>query len=362
MRTFMVALVPFVLVCLWGLFVFVFDGFVCRYPGHPQVPEIDYLHNAMSAYKEKTSQYPPSLSDANVRDRKIRFMRHVQVAYSNSNYGTTATDFDTLRDNLREAGKLGTNSQPYTYRDANGAVQLLDLNTLDQAEALVFWLGGFPTPCNANGIPVAQYRTYGFNLDKDNPLRRDSIAAESTDPMRFRTIAQMEFKQDRFADNDDDGWLEYLPQPYKEGTLAAPFVYFDAPTYVASTTPEGKPFDITNLLGYPRQGDPGAANLAAAWGLAVPFAEQYDVTGAKPMRWRNPQSFQIIHPGKDGMYSTGETGDLEQAMRFSVFPSGETYSKVDNFKSVKSYSDEELDNLNNVSKATVDEARRQSGS
>lgn len=327
--------------------------------------EIDQLHNAMSAYKEKTGQYPPSLSDLTVADRKVRFMRHLQVAFSNSNYGVTPTSFDTLRNNLRTAGQLGTNSQAYQFRDASGSVQLLDLNTLDQAEALVFWLAGFPTPCNASGVPAAAVRTYGFNLDKDNPMRRDSAAAEATDPLRFRTIAQMEFKQDRFGDNDNDGWLEYLPGVYTQGTISAPFVYFDAPTYVASTTPPGTAFNITNLLGYPRATDTSGSNsgtasgLAASWGLAVPMAEQYDVGGAVPMRWRNPQNFQIICPGKDGMYSSGESGDLTAAMRFSVYPGGDTYTKAGNYKTRTSYSIEELDNLNNLGKVTVDEARQQ---
>jgi hypothetical protein len=330
--------------------------------GHIYDPsmEIDQLHNAMRAYKEKASQYPPSLSDANVSDRKVRFMRHLQIAFSNSNYGVTSAHFDNLRENLRTPDKLGTASQAYTYRDAAGSVQLLDLNTLDQAEALVFWLSGFPTPCNTAGFPVAQVRSYGFNLDKDNPMRRDSLAAESTEPMRFRSFQQMEFKQDRLADNDNDGWLEYLPQAHKEGTLAAPFVYFDAPTYVASTTPEGQPFDIVNLLGYPRQGDTEAAKLAAAWGLAVPMAQQYDVTGAKPMLWRNPQNFQIVAPGRDGEYSAGETSDLATAMRFSIYPTGETYSKADNYKTPSTYSRPELDNLNNLGTVTLDVSRQQS--
>lgn len=329
------------------------------------VLEIDQLHNAMSAYKERSSQYPPSLSELTVADRKVRFMRHLQVAFSNSNYGVTASHFDTLRNSLRTTGQLGTASQAYQFRDSSGSVQLLDLNTLDQAEALVFWLAGFPTPCNASGTPVAAFRTYGFNLDKDNPMRRDSIAAESNDPMRFRTQPLMEFKQDRFADNDNDGWLEYLPQAAKEGTIAAPFVYFDAPTYVAAVTPPGTTFNITNLLGYPRATDSSGTNsgtasgLAASWGMAVPMAEQYDVGGAVPMKWRNPQNFQIICPGKDGMYSSGETGDLTAAMRFSVYPGGDTYTKAGNYKTRGSYSLEELDNLNNLGKVTVDEARQQ---
>jgi len=334
------------------------------------VMEIEQLHNAMSAYKEKSSQYPPALADLTLADRKVRFMRHLQVAFSNSNYGVTTASFDALRESLRIPGRLGTASQAYQYRNASGSVQLLDLSTLDQAEALVFWLAGFPTPCNAAGIPVAPTRVYGFNLDKDNPMRRDSVAAESTDPMRFRTIAQMEFKQDRFADNDNDGWLEYLPQAHKEGTIAAPFVYFDAPTYVASTTPPGQTFNITNLLGYPRATDSTistttgavsatATGLAASWGLAVPMAEQYDVGGAIPMRWRNDKNFQIICPGKDGAYSEGVAGDLAAAMRFSVYPGGDTYNKAGAYKARTSYSIPELDNLTNLGTTTLDEARQQ---
>lgn len=329
------------------------------------VMEIDQLHNAMSAYKEKTGQYPPCLGELTVTDRKVRFMRHLQVAYSNSNYGVTAAHFDNLRNNLMAAGRFGTASQAYTYRDASGSPALLDLYKLDQAEALVFWLGGFPTPCNSAGTPVAPSRLYGFNLDKDNPMRRDSTAAESTDPMRFRDIGKMEFKQDRFADIDGDGWLEYMPQAYQEGTQPAPFVYFDAPTYVASTTPPGAAFNITNLLGYPRATDtngtasPTASGLAAIWGLAVPMAMQYDVGGAVPMQWRNDKNFQIICPGRDQAYSAGETGDLTAAMRFSVYPGGDTYTKAGGYKTRTSYSIQELDNLNNLGTVTLDAARSQ---
>lgn len=329
---------------------------------NPAAMELEQLHNAMLAYKEKTGQYPPCCAAGEgAKQRRVRFMRHLEVAFPNSRYGTSEAGFEMLREALRTPGKLGTDSQPYTYRKADGSASLLDLDTLDPAEALVFWLGGFPTPCDASAMPIAQQRTYGFNLDKDNPFRRDSVATESTDPMRFRDLGKMEFKQDRFADNDDDGWLEYLLQAHKEGTVAAPFVYFDSPTYVASTTPEGQPFNIVNL-GYPRSGDPKAAELAAKWGLAFPLAEHYDVSGATPLRWRNPNSFQIISPGEDQVYSAPETGDLAAAIRFSVYPSGDTYQKADGFTKRTSYSIQELDNFNNLGTVSLDEARQRAKS
>lgn len=324
-----------------------------------QVMGIEQLHNAMSGYKESVGQYPPCLGDAVVADRKGRFMRHVQVAFSNSNYGVTEAHFNNMKTYLQTVNSLGNGAQPYQFRDSSGTVKLLDLNTLDQAEALVFWLAGFPTPCNSAGVPAAPTRTYGFNKDRDNPFRRDSAATEATDPLRFRTEPRMEFKQDRFADADNDGWLEYLPTRVVEGTQQAPYVYFDAPTYVASTTPPGATFNITNLLGYPRHQEAAAPGLAASWGLAVPMAEQYDAGGAVPMRWQNPQSFQIIAPGKDGMYSAGETGDLAAAMRFSVYPTGDTYTKAGSYKTKGPYSVAELDNLNNLGKTTLDGARQQ---
>jgi prepilin-type N-terminal cleavage/methylation domain-containing protein len=322
--------------------------------------EIEQLSNAMNGYKEANVQYPPSMSELVVTERKIHFMRHVQAAFTNANLGVTAAHFDNLRNAMRTVNGLGTGSQAYTFA-LNGSATLVDLNTLDQAEALVFWLGGMPTPCKPDGTPVASNRLFGFNKDRDSPFKRDAATQEATDPLRFRTNPYFDFKPERLADLDGDGWLEYLPQNPSGGSLIAPFVYFDADTYTRSTTAPGvTPFNITNQTGYPRFQDATAPGLAAEWGMAVPLARTFDVTGKVPVAWQNEKSFQIIAPGKDGKYGAPVSGALDAAMRLPVFPSGETYTKAGGYKadSRTSYAIEELDNLTNLGRYTLDEARQ----
>jgi len=325
-----------------------------------QLVEISQLHDAMNAYKEKRVQYPPCMAETDIDSRKVHFMRHIQVAFPNANFGLTAKNFDTLGNSIRIADGFGTGTQAYTYRSADGSVQLLDLNTLDQAEALVFWLGGMPTPCKADGSPVAAIKNFGFNKDFDSPFKRDSLAQEATNPLNFRTSPHFDFRQERLFDNDNDGWLEYLPQASVGNTYTAPFVYFDSDTYNRGTTaPEVSPFNVVNLAGYPRHQDPQASVLAAEWGLAVPLVESYDPSGNKRIVWKQATSFQIIAPGKDGKYSANPGGDLAAAMRLTVFPSGDTYPRSGGYTSrTSSYANEELDNLVNFSSSTLDESRQ----
>jgi len=238
--------------------------------GHPDpraIIEMSQLHDAISAYKEKRVQYPPCMAETDIDSRKVHFMRHIQVAFTNANYGVTSGNFDTLRNSIRTANGFGTGTQAYTFRAADGSVQLLDLNMLDQAEALVFWLGGMPTPCKADGSPVAAIRNFGFNKDSDSPFKRDSAVQEQSvqlGALVFRTDPFFDFRQERLFDNDNDGWLEYLPQASVGNTYTAPFVYFDSDTYNRGTTvPEVSPFNVVNLAGYPRDQDPQASKLAA---------------------------------------------------------------------------------------------------
>jgi len=326
--------------------------------GDPFV-ELSQMHDAMSAYKEKWTEYPPCMAETDVASRKVHFMKHVKAAFYSANLGDTPADFDKLSNNLKTPDGFGSGSQAYTFRAIDGSATSLDLNTLDQAEALVFWLGGMPTPCKADGSPVAAIKNFGFNIDRDVPFKRDSVSLEGKDALVFRTIPFYDFRQERLFDNDNDGWLEYLPQPSVENTYTAPFVYFDSDTYNRSTTvPEGSPFTVANLAGYPRDQDPKAAMLAAEWGLAMPYAKAYDPTWQKPLVWIQATTFQIIAPGKDGKYSANPGGDLAAAMRVTVFPSGDTYPKAGGYVGrTSSYSNEELDNLTNFSSSTLKESR-----
>ena len=97
------------------------------------IVEIGQLQTAIQSYKEKHLQYPPCMAEINVVNRKVHFMRHVQVAFTNANYGTASGNYDNLRNNLMSG--TGLTSQPYNYKDSTGDIKTLDLNSLDQAEA-----------------------------------------------------------------------------------------------------------------------------------------------------------------------------------------------------------------------------------
>lgn len=324
------------------------------------VVEIGQLQTAIQSYKEKHLQYPPCMAEINVVNRKVHFMRHVQVAFTNANYGTSSANFDQLRSGLMSTAVSTFSSQPYNYKDATGDIKTLDLNSLDQAEAIVFWLGGFPTPYNSgSAASIANRRIFGFHRDQDSPFRRDATGAEGLDPLRYRTEPFYQFDETRLTDQDDDGWFEYLPMPQVGSAVVAPFVYFDADSYSTASTSTGTALEI-QIYGYPRLGDRNSVENAGLWGLAVPCASYMDPTNTSPMLWANPESFQIQCGGLDGMFSAS-VDELSQAMRVVVFPGGQVYHKTDGYSKQESLSVEESDNLSNLSSNTLDGARQESG-
>jgi hypothetical protein len=272
--------------------------------------ELGQLTTAIQAYYEKSQDYPPCLAVANHADRKVRFMRHVQIAFPNSGYGTSSKQFDVIRDNLMTG--TGVTSQPYNYKNAAGDFKPLDLETLDAAEVIVFWLGGFPTPINPQSHnSIANRRIFGFHRDADAPFRRDALRAEGLDPLRYRTDPMYQFDETRLVDHDDDGWLEYLPFPQQGAAVVAPYVYFDAATYSwADLSPEG-----LEAVGYPKNKD-----LANAWGVARPLFEAFNPNDAKKTAWGNPKTFQIVVGGFDGRYGPELLQNRSEVRVLSVSP------------------------------------------
>src|SRR6185437_2035221 len=78
--------------------------------------------------------------------RNNRILAHLRKAYPRfylSGYGTGAAQ-GTLQYAAQQAFAVST--QAYTSNPPNGVSTWGDMNNLDAAEALVFWLGGFPAP------------------------------------------------------------------------------------------------------------------------------------------------------------------------------------------------------------------------
>lgn len=311
--------------------------------------EIDQLSQAMAGYKQTRIQYPPCMGTINLNNRKMEFLRHISLAFTNANYGTTTTHFNNL----------STTVGSY-YNYLNGAsTATLSLHNLDQAEALVFWLGGFPTPVTSTGGPIANRRLFGFHRDEDNPFQR-IVAFEAGAPLQFRTDPLFSFEETRLTDVDNDGWLEYCPLAQRSGEKNAPYVYFDSYTYGGSTNLSGTSW---RHYGYPRPDNngtaaPQASFVAEMFGIASPMASMIDPSKSQTTRWVNSTGIQIICGGLDGMYSTGvpQGATLSDAQRTVTFPQGEAYSGTQ-FTTVGGLSREDLDNQTNLSNKTIDGAR-----
>lgn len=314
--------------------------------------EVDHLSQAMQAYKERQIQFPPSMTNLSITDRRLAFMRHVQIAFPNCAYGTSIANFNTVASNISGAWA-------YNYLNASGSAAGLNLNTLDQAEALVFWLSGFPTPYNAaTKLPVAGRKMFCFHRDSDNPFKRDASNVEGLEPLRFRTDPNFQFDPLRLVDNDQDGWPEYVPVTPSTSTPTAPYVYFDGDAYSDSVN-----HSTIKHCGYPRITDaaisPTAANLASQWGVAAPMALFFDPNGTNPTRWAKDTSFQIVCAGLDGLYTTPVTS-LTDGQRIPVFPSGQVYLAPSGYSTQSFYTNAELDNLTNLANNSLDQAKTQS--
>lgn len=306
------------------------------------IVEIGQLQTAMQSYKEKHDQFPPCLADARVKDRKLRFMRHFKKAFENSAYGTSEQAFDRLNAQIQNGLK---EYQAYNFKDAKGTIRPLDLGTLDAAESLVFWLGGFPTPYDPQTkASIANRRIFGFHHDADDPIRRDAAGTEGLDPLRYRSEPFYQFDETRLSDVDDDGWFEYLPFPQVEGAIVAPFVYFDAVCYVDSGAKQ--------LLATVRY--PADAVLAKRFRFAVPYAVSF-APSMDAVMWHNPESFQIICGGLDGVYDVEPLPGFDR--RIVVLPAGNVYRLPRPL--VEAMSVEESDNLTNISPNTIDDWRQE---
>ena len=304
--------------------------------------DIQSLNAAMQSYKADHKQYPPDLSDINYSYRQTRFQNHIGLAFPRC-----GTSYATLKSYILNNTYK---SYGYNYIASGGSATPLNLDTMDQAEALVFWLGGFPTPYTQTGtpMPLASRKLFGFHTDVTNPFRLDSGTGTN---IAYRTTSLMDFDETRLVDQDQDGWYEYVPRGSVQGTngKTPPYVYFDAGSYTQVWTGKTPPFCAYPM---PRPSDPNGQmqTLMQAWGNAVPYCQWYYASASPPMaQWINPTTFQIISAGGDGTYGNPTSSNV----RIPSFPYGATWTVP---QLTQSYWDQaELDNITNFTKGTIDQ-------
>lgn len=300
--------------------------------------EIGQLDTALQSYKDDRGAYPPNCGDANPTVRANRILLHVRKAFPRwqlrDNSGAiVSSTYANLQARIGGAGAFS--GMGYNYVDQSGNTQLLNIDRLDQAEALVFWLGGPPTPLNNSGVPITNLRLYGFSADVQDPFNL----------VGSRLDKKFEFDDSRLVDTDGDGWLEYAPAGNALASVMPPYVYFDGAGYNTTTLANATP----TFLSYPSATSGnypfgmGSTALMSEWGAAIAYASDLgNATGNPPIpiTWINPEKFQIVWSGRDNIYH-----DPAQTLLLKQFPLGTNYSREDS------------DNLTNFTTATLEAAR-----
>jgi prepilin-type N-terminal cleavage/methylation domain-containing protein len=298
-------MVILIIALLMGLVTAVYFGVYVKGQTTKVVVELDGLATAIEHYKQDRKAYPPSFAayDGGLLSEGL-VVRHVSAAFPRYNAGgTTAGDGDGAAEGWDDlaadvfAGTVGAqNPDAPGYDVADG----LDLNTLDQAEALVFWLAGLPSR-------TEESKTIGFSLNPLNPFESGIVQPANRTPRLFQ------FEPGRLVDRDLDGWWEYVPDMRTTSGETPPFVYFDSTTY--NVWDGDMTADAFGVAPYPSSamgavrgpaGTGGAPNLLATWGQAWPWLRlPYDTMAMPPVarnQWLNSDTFQIVCSGLDGVY------------------------------------------------------------
>lgn len=294
---------------LAGLVTFAASAAIKRVKEGRALLEISQVDMALKQYKTDRGGYPPCMADYTQADRPKRFIAHVRRAFPRA----TVTDYVKLRNDLA-SDYDPSNSKFGLGKTTSGAYVSLD--ALDPAETLVFWLGGLPTPRDNSGVHEGTTKLMGFAANPSNPFQIGANVAR-TDPL-------FAFDETRLVDYDQDGWYEYIPALSDgSGQGVAPYVYYDAGTYFLSSSATNVP------MAYPNNNStmktPG--NKISAWGAAVPYMKSVD-----PLGFLNPDSFQIICAGADGVYSEegyGGPDPANAATTWPAFPGGQNFRSGD---------------------------------
>lgn len=312
--------------------------------------EIEQLSHALHSYHNKCQAFPPCLAETDFAAKKVRFLRHLAQAFPNSNYGNDVAAFDALNAKVQTEWK-------YQAVRRSGELAPLDLSQLDPAEALIFWLNGFPTPLDsATKQPLIAAKFISFHRDPSDPLKYAPLDAATI--TKERHFLYYDFDRERLTDHDDDGWPEYAMGKKSSGGLFSaftqpqvesfpPFVYFDGATYAA----------ITNRKQFGQCRYPREAKSAAAWGSVGPYLASFSPeTGAAT--WHRPDKFQLVCAGLD--YKFGPVGTVDKLPPSRCVEWGEKaircFTADDDFTKPHELDPAELDNLSNLAVRPIGQA------
>lgn len=273
--------------------------------------ELDQLDTAMKAFRERYGAYPPanlrinpSAGASDPVGANLPLRAFIAKAFPRYNQANLFAD-------LQAAGAETTYSNP-----------------INPAAALVFWLRGF-SPDVTRPFTGAGVRTPLYNFDKSRLVSSSSAYPAGFNDMNGNGV----FDPDPVNPSGGD---TLVPMVYMApGSESTPYLYYDYRIYTTTYNAVlGTPGNNANAFRWPPAYDPWQTTFAGAMAtFAVPYALDVDKsrTVTNGDSWINPDSFQIIAAGQDGLFGPLTTNALVRLYPTAVQYTEADYDNVTNF-------------------------------
>lgn len=227
---------------------------------------------ALDRYKAEFGEYPPDMFDgeALVRHVKKRWPR-----YELPNAAATV-QANFIKNAINAAYGNGVN---FTVADS-------------EVGALALWIGGFP---NVDG------RLSGFCADPEDPFFSKQLHLPledwAFDQKVFVDLEVGDGKSVRFEDFDNGCIVPVIGTEQRDGFV--PIVYF------RGLSSGGHRSYMVVDENHAKYGLIKRFDFVTS-GYCVPYAEKADSTSS--ITWKNPSTFQLLHPGLDGKFGVPVPG------------------------------------------------------
>ncbi|WZO97196.1 type II secretion system protein [Isosphaeraceae bacterium EP7] len=284
--------------------------------------EINQIATALADFKSKYNKYPPSrliLREDGIYDTSVNTAlssvpatawvggaETFPAVVGDLTYGELATrSLKFLKSNwprafFVEGTPSATAAQQHDF-NGNGTYEQGSIY-LEGHECLVFFLGGIPIAQTLGGPGVS-----GFANSPTKPFVNSSLATNRTAPM-------MEFRVSRLVDNEGDGMYGYV-DPLGTSPDVRYYAYFSGTgggydpndvNFVVTTGANGMN-ELDALDTY----ESGARTYKVGFRTALisstapnPYTTSLP-TATPTTNYVNPDSYQLISAGRDGLYGLG---------------------------------------------------------